>query len=264
MAVNKFDINTDAIVRAKRANLEKRQSTTPSAAVVALAEMQSIPQPVLNVVTARQQVTVIGEVSYTNPYDPVGRAIQYAFYGVDAITFFTDERVYPNGLDDLLLVSRGIKRPVIMQDYILNEYHVAEVRAAGAAAVTLYASILPPDMLRRTVSVAQRWRMTAIMQVDEPQHIDMIPLLSPHVVAVGNPHRYDLDADLATLEHLRGNVPHHTRVMLLGCLPSLDAVEAALALGVDGIIVDERVLGDDDSRAGLRDLIGNYTHSLDA
>jgi indole-3-glycerol phosphate synthase len=142
MSVQQLDIESTPIVAAKQERLRERQIKTPTAAVLALAEMQTLPRPILNIVTAGESVTVIGQITYAEVYDPVGTALRYARAGVDAVTFFTDQQIYVNGLEDLLLVSRGVSRPVICQDFILNEYHVMEARAAGAAGLVLYASIL--------------------------------------------------------------------------------------------------------------------------
>jgi hypothetical protein len=137
MSVQQLDIESTPIVAAKQERLRERQIKTPTAAVLALAEMQTLPRPILNIVTAGESVTVIGQITYAEVYDPVGTALRYARAGVDAVTFFTDQQIYVNGLEDLLLVSRGVSRPVICQDFILNEYHVMEARAAGAAGLVL-------------------------------------------------------------------------------------------------------------------------------
>jgi indole-3-glycerol phosphate synthase len=242
MAVRQFDIDTDAIVAAKRERLRERQIKTPSAAVIALAEMQQRPRPVLNIVTGGQAITLIGQINYGEIYDPVGTALRYARVGVDAVAFFTDQQVYQHGLEDMLLVSRAIKYPIISQDFILDGYHVAEARAAGASALTLYASILDSVTLRRTVSLTQRWRMTAIVQVENREQLEYARDLSPHVVAVGQLHERDASRSLQLLADLRPQIPYNFHCMLLHSLSTMDQVSQALDLGVDAIMVDAQIL----------------------
>jgi indole-3-glycerol phosphate synthase len=255
MTVKPFDIDTDAILTAKRERLRERQAKTPSAAVVALAEMQQRPRPILNIVTGGELVTLIGQVSYGEVYDPVGVALRYARIGVDAVSFFTDQQVYGRGLEDMLLVSRAIKYPIISQDFILDGYHVAEARASGAAALTLYASILDDITLRRTVSLTQRWRMTAIVQVERKEQLIYARELSPHVVAVGSPHAPDAQHDLQLLTELRPHIPYNFHCMTLTPYSTLDQVKLALSLGVDALIVNEAILGNADLTAQLYEQI---------
>lgn len=239
MNLERLSITTDDILEAKQQQLQTRQAKTPTAAVIALAEMQRRPFPVLNDVTAGQRVTLIGQVGYSETYDPVGAALRLARAGLDAIAFFTDAQVYDNGLDDLLLVSRGVKRPVIVQDFVLNEYHVTEYRAAGGAALTVYASLLAPALLRRVVSITQRWSMSAVVQVADADQLEMAKTLSPHVLAVGDPHQSDPAHDLRLLTELRPLIPYYTRVMPLHALETLEQFDAALDLRVDAVIVRE-------------------------
>ena len=256
MTIEKFNIDTADIIAAKHEHLRERQAKTPSAAVIALADMQKFPIPVLNVVTGGDGITVIGRVTFQKIYDPVGTGLRYIRAGATAISFFTDEQIYRKGLDDLLLVSRGIKRPVIYQDYILDEYHVAEARAAGAAALTLYASILSPSMLRLTVSLTLRWRMTAIVQVQNSEQLAIARDVSPHVISVGDPNIPDPQHSLALLADLRASIPYNTRVMLQTPLSSLEEVAQAKDLAVDAILVDERLLMHRTQAKALAELVG--------
>lgn len=245
-------LDTERILKAKQERLKQRQAKTPPAAVLRLAEMQVSPLPLLNVVTDPGQVWILGQVTYQDIYDPVGAALRLNRLGVDGVAFYSDNHVYSNGLEDLLLVCRGVRLPVLYQNYLLDEYHVAEARAAGAAAITLYASVLPAPMLRRTVSIAQRWRMTTVVQVENSEQLEYVQTLSPHVICVGDPHFFDTAHDLALLREVRRAIPAFTHVMLLGCLRQPEHVHAALDLGVDALVLDESLLNDAPAMRDIR------------
>lgn len=255
MTLPHVELDTEDILAKKRQQLQLRQGKTPNAAVVALAEMQRRPFPVLNYVTGGEMVTLIGQVAYTETYDPVGASLKFVRAGVDAIAFFTDKQVYGKGLDDLLLVSRGVKRPVVSVDYVLNEYHVTEFRAAGAAALTLYASVLDAVALRRAVSVTQRWRMAAIVQVENREQLTFATSLSPHVISVGDPQQADPDQDLKLLDELRNYIPRFTQVMPLHSFNALRQVREALDIGVDALIVGESLISTPENTAELMALV---------
>ncbi len=234
----------DELVAQKRAQLVQRQARTPMAAIIALAEMQDRPLPILNMVTERHEVCILGSIQRTEIYDPVGAALKFQRAGADGLTLYTDDDVLADGLEDLLLVTRAVGIPVISYDYILDGYHVAEARAAGASALTTYASLLDDVAVRRIVSLIQRWRMTAILQIDHEDHIRHLRTVSPHVTAVGNPYDRDGAQDLKLLRKLRPSIPYNIHCMPLHPLTTLPQVMEALELGVDAFTCAPALLKD--------------------
>jgi indole-3-glycerol phosphate synthase len=240
MATKEIHINLETVLAAKREYLDVRKAKTPPMAMIALADMQHDPSPVLNTMTDGKHITLIGQIRLTESYDPVAMALRFVRSGVDAVSLFTDKFIYTQGMDDLLLVSRGVPHtPVVSQDFMLNEYHVAEARASGASAVTLHASILDAVDLRNMVSTAQRWRMTTIVQVANEHELMTAAEFSPHVIAIGEGVMFNREHDLPMLQRYRSLIPFYSRLMPFGCLNDLNDVAAVLAVGVDAIVVDE-------------------------
>ncbi len=234
----------DEIIVNKREQLQQRQSRTPMAAIIALAEMQQRPLPILNMVTSNSEICILGSIQRTEIYDPVGAALRYQSLNADGLTLYTDDDIYADGLEDLLLISRATHIPVISYDYILDGYHVAEARAAGASALTMYAALLDAITLRRTVSLTQRWHMTAILQIDQEEHITHIRTLSPHVTAVGSPYHPDPAHDLKLLRTLRPSIPFNVHCMPLHPLTSLAQIIEAVEIGVDAFTCAPTLLKD--------------------
>ncbi len=256
MTTKELEINLETIVAAKKQYLTQRQERIPPAAVVALADMQSLPKPILNIVTSGKHVTLIGKIAHTDTYDPVSTALSYVRSGLDAVAMFTDSNIYTKGMDDLLLVARAVRNnPVICMDYIVNEYHVTEARAAGASSLLLYASILEPDVLRRVVSLTQRWHMSTIIQVENVEQLKHILKLSPHVIAVGTEQDFNRERDLPLLRQLKPYVPYNTKLMPLGCLKTLVDVTQVMEIGVDALVVDQKLIGRKDDYQQLRLLL---------
>ncbi len=251
MTTNKLTPKLDVIIATKRYALKERRAKTPLEAVRALARMQSRPNPILSTVPdPNEPVVIIGQIKHTLSqqgqiiYDPVGTALRYTHRGVDSISLFTDEIIYENGLDDLVLVSSAVHVPVISQDYVLDEYEVIETRAAGASALVLSAAVLDKDTLRALISDAQRNRMTAIVQVHSPEQLDYALSLSPHVIGLSSddPFTPEIELNLEATRHLRDMIPGHIRVMVMEKLHTLDQVDIVASLGVDAMVVDERLL----------------------
>lgn len=249
-------MNIDTIIEAKRRHLDQRQKRIPTAAVIALAEMQARPRPILNVMTDGSRVTLMGQIRLSQTYDPVTTALMLVREGVDAIALYTDQQVYSKGLDDLLFVARGVpETPIICQDYVLNSYHVAEVRAARASGLIAHSTALEPAALRQVVTSSQRWMMTSFTQVCTETELAHAADLSPHVIAVGQDPDFDAQRDLPLFKSLNRHIPFNTKTMPLGRLSNLEDVAAVIEAGADAVIVDTALIAGKLSRKALDDLL---------
>jgi indole-3-glycerol phosphate synthase len=252
-------MNLEMIIASKRQALQQRKAKTPIDAVRALASMQRRPQPILSTVGAH--VTLIGQVKHTvsrtgsllETYDPVSMALRYMRGKVDAISLFTDSTTYPRSLDDLTLITRAVSIPAICQDYILDEYHLVETRAAGASALVLSSEVLDKHALRTLVSATARNRMTSIVQVQNEDQLNYALSLSPHVIGLGSPDECNID--FGTLHEMRKFIPSSIRVMVMCCFESLRDVENALKIGVDAVIVSPSLFGSENTMNQLYTMI---------
>jgi indole-3-glycerol phosphate synthase len=262
MTTNKLTPALTTIIAAKRYYLGQRKTKTPIEAVRALASMQKRPSPILSTVTSVDEpVVIIGHVKHnlgvngSVVYDPVGSALRYVHKGIDAVSLFTDQIVYEDGLDDLMFVANAIEQPVISQDYILDEYEIIEARAAGASALLLSAAVLDNETLRRMISDTQRNLMTAIVQVHNADELRYAISLSPHVISLSsdNPFTPEVELDLEMTRRLRDMIPSHTRVMVSENLKTMADVAAIASLDVDAIMISEQLLEIVGSADALRD-----------
>jgi indole-3-glycerol phosphate synthase len=265
MTTKKLSSHLETIITAKRLAVNERKARTPIEAVRALASMQERPSPILSTVSgADEPVIIIGQVKHNIAanghvmYDPVGAALRFVHKTVDAIALFTDEIIYENGLDDLMLVARAVDLPVISQDYILDSYEIVEARAAGASAVVLSAAVLDNALLRRLTSDTQRNRMTAIVEVHNHDELVYALSLSPHVIGLSsdNPFTPEIELDLEATRRLRDLIPSHIRVMVMEKLRTLEDFEMIASLDVDAIMVDEQFLDRTKNAAHLHDKLG--------
>lgn len=257
MATGSLQVNRDIILANKRQVLAERARKIPMEAVLALAQMQQRPRYFLNTVQDAGEVALVGQVTRTAIYDPVAASLRLLRAGMDAVAFFTDHTIYAHDMDDLLMVARGLQQaPVVMQNYVLDEYSVITARASNASALVLYASLLEPSVLRRVVSMTQRWHMTAMVQANTPEEVEQALSLSPHVLCLGDNLVYNLDYALDLLAHVRAQIPFHVKTMLMPSLETLDDVRQARDAGVDALFIHDYLLSNDKRLKQLLALTG--------
>jgi indole-3-glycerol phosphate synthase len=258
MATGSLHINRDIILATKRHHMGERRRSIPMDAALSLAQMQRKPRHILNMMQDDDRVALIGQITRTEMYDPVSAALTYAREGADAVLFFTDHSIYAGDLDDMLIVARGVKdTAVIYGNYIVDEYSVISARAADASALILHGSLLDPATLRRVVGATQRAKMSAILQVESHDTLELAASLSPHAVAFGDELSHNVERSLQNLIMVRNEIPTHTRVFLMHTLETLDEVEAALQARVHAIIVGDVLLKNEKKIARVRELIGH-------
>jgi len=256
MSTGTLSVNRDIVLASKHQTMRDRQKQTPMPAVLALAQMQRRPLNILNYASDGDEVTLIAQITRTEIYDPVTSALQCVVEGADAIAFFTDHAVYAHDLDDMLMVARGVQQtPVIYQNYILDEYGVMSARAADASALIIQASLLEPAMLRRVVSMTQRWKMSALVQVNTAKEFDAALELSPHALCFGDHLSGDIESSIHDLLTVRDLIPPYIRVLLMHTLYTLNDVTLALDAGVDALIVSQDLFKTEKSARRLRGLI---------
>jgi indole-3-glycerol phosphate synthase len=256
MATGSLHLNRDIILATKRQHIKERQRHTPMEAVLALAQMQKRPRSLLNYTTDGDKIYLIAQIRRTEIYDPVTSALHCVAHGADAVSFFTDHSIYHEDLDDMLLVAQGLKKvPIIYQNYVLDDYAVMAARSADASGLVLYASLLPEDKLRRVVTMAQRWKMFTLIQVNDFDELQTAKSLSPHVLCFGDSLSSNIEATVNDLYTLQAELPMHSKVMLMHTLDSLDEVKIALQAPVDGVIVSEDLVKNERDARTLRALI---------
>lgn len=256
MATGSLHLNRDIILATKRQHIKERQRHTPTEAVLSLAQMQKRPRTLLNYSTDGDKIYLIAQVTRTEVYDPVTSALHCIAHGADAVSFFTDHSIYHEDLDDMLMVARGSKKvPIIYQNYVLDEYGVMAARAADASGLVLFASLLPEDMLRRVVTMTQRWKMFTLIQLNDAEELKIAKMLSPHVLCFGDNLSSNIEATVADLTAIRDDLPFHSKIMLMHTLQSVAEAEVALKANVDGLIVSEDVVRHEKKARTLRQLM---------
>lgn len=256
MATKSLQVNRDIILASKRQFMKDRKQHIPTEAALAIAQMQARPQPLLNVATDNDSISLIAQVTRTERYDPVMSALHCVYNGASAVSFFTDHSIYQDDFDDVLMVARGLKdKPVVYQNYLLDEYSVMLARGASVSAVVAYASVLSPADLRRVVCMAQRWKMSVFIQVNSADELETAINLSPHALFFGDNLSGNVENTVRELLPIRAQLPTYLRVMLMHTLYSPEEVEIALTAKVDAVLVSDETLKQEKHARMIKSLI---------
>lgn len=240
-----------------------RQEEVPISGLRALISMQKRPIDLASVLRHDNGLSLIidikrqthyGKLMFPSLYKPDALARYYAEAGVQAISVATDPHYYKGQIHHLTYVSEVVDIPIIRQDFVFDRYQIYEARAAGADGVILIAALLGEYRLWDLLSIAQRLRMTAVVQVENEEELGRALEADPRVIGISNVDWRTLDVDLERTLRLRKQIPEHIAVISMGGIRRAEDVTMVSEAGIDAILVGEAILSAPDPEEKIREL----------
>jgi indole-3-glycerol phosphate synthase len=189
--------------------------------------------------------------------DPISVARQSREGGASAISIIT-EPDYFHGDPKFLETVRGeITLPLLMKDFIVDEWQVAWARSLGADAILLIVACLDPVLFRDLLQAGRELGLTCLVEVHS--EVELERALKGEVRLIGVNHRdlqtFTIDPSLG--ERLLPQIPAGiVRVAESGIRHRRD-VERPDALGFDALLVGEALMRAESPGAALRVLRGD-------
>ncbi|BCU81796.1 indole-3-glycerol-phosphate synthase [Polycladomyces abyssicola] len=187
--------------------------------------------------------------------DPVQIAAGYERGGAAAISVLTDETFFRGRADYLTAVKQTVNIPVLRKDFLLDESQVVESRLIGADAILLIAAILDEERLVSLSRRAHELGLEVLIEVHREEELDRALAARPDVLGVNNRDLQTFVTDLATTERLRPLLPDSIPVITESGIASPEDVARAAAYGVDGMLVGESLMRQDDPESAVRALL---------
>lgn len=227
---------------------------------------QGAPEPrdFLGALRGHSQIRLIAEVKRASPskgvirqdFDPVAIAQAYQRGGAAALSVLTDVHFFQGHLDYLTQVRKHVAIPILRKDFIIDPYQVWEARAAGADAVLLIAECLTHAMLLELLELANRLRMTALLEFHHAERLSSVLDSKASLVGVNNRDLNTFEVDLGHVVRMRAQVPEHvTLVAESGIASRTDAVYLE-GNKIDAMLVGESLMRSSDIELATRNLLG--------
>jgi indole-3-glycerol phosphate synthase len=246
-----------------RQRVAERQKVVPISGLRALCSIQKRPLDLPSVLKHDLGLSLVVEIKRQSPdgtvfikgrYDPVELARQFVEVGVQALSVATDHRYYQGEVHHLTLVKEVVNVPVLRRDFVFDEYQIFEARAAGADGVYLVASLLGENRLRNLISLTQRLRMTAIVQIQDEEELRRALISDPRVIGINNVDVRTFEVDLMRTVRLRDLIPSHIVTISMGGIRTPEDVELMASTGIDAIQMGETLLTSTDILSAIRHL----------
>jgi indole-3-glycerol phosphate synthase len=251
----------ERIVPAVRRRLEARRTRLPLTELAAM----SAPGPRASFAGALRArgLSLIAEVKRASPSKgPIRPALDvaevvqaYETAGARAVSVLTEEDFFRGSPADLRTAVAHTELPILRKDFIVDAYQIHESRVLGASAVLLIATLLDDRALRRLAGLAIDLGMDVLLEVHDATEMARALVIDKAIIGVNNRDLRTFAVSLETTERLAGLVPPGRLLVSESGIDSRDDVEWLGSLGVDGVLVGERILRDADPGRTIRALL---------
>jgi indole-3-glycerol phosphate synthase len=258
----------DEILARTRVDLAERKLRTPIAALE--AEVRARP-PARSLWAALRQpgrLTAIAEFKRRSPSagwigegaDVAEVVPSYLAGGAAGLSILTDGPFFGGALADLAraraLVGESALRPAVLRkDFVVDEYQLAEARAAGADAVLLIAASLDDRALRALFASCATWGLEALVETHDPVEAERAVAIGATVIGVNHRDLRTFEVDMELAVGLRARIPPDRVVVAESGIRTAADVRRMADAKIDAILVGESLMRAPDRAAALRALL---------
>lgn len=189
-------------------------------------------------------------------FDAPAIARDYEAAGAAAVSCLTEPHWFQGDLSYLTAIHESVSIPVLRKDFVVDELMVFEAKAAGADAVLLICSILDDDELRRCVALADRLRLSTLVEAYEPDEVPRALSAGARVVGVNNRDLRTFTVDFGRSIALRPLVGADRVFVSESGVERREDVARLEEAGVDAVLIGETLMRSADKRAALDELRG--------
>ncbi|KAI9639071.1 uncharacterized protein MKK02DRAFT_39347 [Dioszegia hungarica] len=189
------------------------------------------------------------------------QALKYALAGASVISVLTEPKWFKGGLTDMLAVRQAIdslpNRPAVLRkDFILSTYQIDEARLYGADTVLLIVAMLSPSQLQELYSYSLSLGMEPLVEVNNPQELQLALALGSKVIGVNNRNLHDFKVDMETTSRVNAALDGKDVILCaLSGISSPEDVSKYVKEGVRAVLVGEALMRAEDAGKFLRELI---------
>jgi indole-3-glycerol phosphate synthase len=208
---------------------------------------------------------VIAELKKASPtlgtisssFNPSAIAGEYLQNGATMLSILTEPDYFQGDLATLAQVRANFPESVLlMKDFVLERYQVAQARAFGADAVLLIVALLSDDVLLDLFSFSASLGLTPLVEVHDEEDLERAIKIGAYFVGVNNRSLKTLEVDLATSHRLVSRLrPNMVAISESGISEGKD-LQRLREAGYHGALIGTSLMSAPQPGTKLKELLG--------
>jgi indole-3-glycerol phosphate synthase len=207
---------------------------------------------------------IIAEIKRASPsrgwirreLDAAAVARAYREGGAWAVSVLTENRHFGGSLQDLEAVREACPDArLLRKDFLLDEYMLAESRAAGADLALLMVSVLGERTVEM-VELARKHRLEPLVEVHDASELAVAARSAARLIGINNRNLRDLKVDLGTSSRLLPLVPAGAVAVVESGITGPEPVARFHAMGARLFLVGEALMDSPNPADTIRRYVG--------
>jgi indole-3-glycerol phosphate synthase len=252
----------DDLTRSVRDQIERRREQVPLADLERAISSRVEGRP-FNEALAAPGISLIAEFKRRSPAagdlprgaDTVESMVHaYERGGAAALSILTESEHFGGSLADLRAARAATDLPILRKDFTLDRYQLFEAAAVQADAVLLVVATLELGELEALHREADALDLDCLVEVHDAEELEAALEIDAEVIGINNRNLADFSIDLERTFELLADVPAGKTVVSESGISSREQVEELDRVGVDAVLIGERLMRADSPEDACREL----------
>lgn len=243
-----------------RKQVERRKRRVP---IDRLPTPSTEQRSLSDAIRGSEGVPIIAEIKPKSPsigvlrrnLDVITLAEEYEEGGAIGLSVLTEPTYFGGSLEDLARVKKSVALPVLMKDFIIDEYQVHEGAAHEADAVLLIASCLG-DELDDFLNLTDKLGLEALVECHSVRDIEKAVGAGARMIGINNRNLRTLEIDLNITKELAKHVPKDKILVSESGVKSPEDVRFLLKSGATAVLVGTALMKAGNPKRKLIELKG--------
>ncbi|MBC7328249.1 indole-3-glycerol phosphate synthase TrpC [bacterium] len=249
----------EEIIKAKRNEVEYLKSIPLS--------FPSSPLPPRDFKSTIQSkdIALIGELKKCSPsagviredFNAIELAKEIELGGASALSVLTDYKFFCGSLALLPVIKMETNLPILMKDFLIDEFQIELAEKLGADAILLIARCLTRDEINRFLQFATEKGLQCLVEIHDKADLEKIKNLPIEIVGINSRDLSNFKTNLENVIQLKSELPDDVLIVAESGIKDRRDIETLMNSGIRAFLVGEALMRAENVREKVRELLGD-------
>ena len=179
----------------------------------------------------------------------------YGNAGASGISVLTDTKYFGGSLEDLVLARASTNVPLLLKEFIIDEYQILEAKAHGADLILLIASVLSRSEIEQFSKCAKSLGLEVLLEIHNHEELEKSVMPTLDMIGVNNRNLATFEVSLDNSKRLSALIPSEFIKISESGITSVEDIMDLESYGFKGFLVGENFMKTDNAGKAARDFI---------
>ncbi|MCB1106557.1 MAG: indole-3-glycerol phosphate synthase TrpC [Chlamydiia bacterium] len=209
----------------------------------------------------KEGISVIAEIKRKSPskgdidlrLDPLSLAKEYERGGAAALSVLTDEKGFGGTVQDLKVVKKGVKIPVLQKDFVVDPIQISASIEAGADAILLIVRALK-EKTGEFLRLSEKQGIDALVEVHDEKELKIAIDAGAKIIGVNHRDLQTFKVDLNQSLHLASLIPKECVKVAESGIKTVEETRRLYQGGFDAVLIGETLVRSEDPKRMIEEM----------